>query len=158
IASGQTATMTVVANGSPAPGYQWYTGASGTTTSPIAGATSSSYTTPALSSTTSYWVRVPNPYGTIDSNAAVITVVTCTFSLSAPSAPVPSALSTGSVTLTASASACGWTAVSNNAFITVTSPGAGTGTTTVTWAAAANTIASPRTGTITIAGLTFTIT
>ena len=67
-------------------------------------------------------------------------------------------MTTGSVTLTASAPSCAWTAVSNNGFIAVTSPGAGTGTTTVTWQVIANPITSPRTGTITIAGLTFTIT
>ena len=104
-------------------------------------------------------MRVSNAYGTpADSNTAVITVTSpCTFSLGAPSASVPAALTTGSVTLTASASSCAWTAVSNNAFITVTSPGSGTGSTTVAWQVIANPSTSPRMGTITIAGLTFTI-
>ena len=83
--------------------------------------------------------------------------MTCTFSLSAPSASVPSTLSTGSVTLTASAPPARGPR-SNNAFITVTSASAGTGTTPVTWAVGVNPSTSPRTGTITIAGLTFTIT
>ena len=61
IASGQTATMSVAATGTAPLTYQWYVGTSGTTTSPIAGATASSYTTPALTTTTSYWVRVSNP-------------------------------------------------------------------------------------------------
>ena len=56
IKSGKTATMSVVATGTAPLTYQWYKGASGTTTSPISGATSASYTTPALTATTSYWV------------------------------------------------------------------------------------------------------
>jgi hypothetical protein len=91
-------------------------------------------------------------------NVYIAVTPPCTFSLSAPSASVPATFSTGSVTLTASAPSCAWTAVSNNGFIDVTSAGAGTGTTTVTWEIFANPITSARTGTITIAGLTFTIT
>jgi uncharacterized protein YkwD len=54
--------------------YQWYAGPSGSTSSPLFGATSASMTTPALSVTTSYWVRVSNGYGSADSAAATITV------------------------------------------------------------------------------------
>jgi hypothetical protein len=73
IKSGQTTTLSVVATGTGLS-YQWYVGASGTTTSPISGATSSSYATAALTSTTSYWVRVSNASGTADSTSATITV------------------------------------------------------------------------------------
>src|SRR5580658_2318678 len=73
ISSGQTATMSVVATGTGLT-YQWYQGASGTTTDRISGATSSSYTTLALSVTTSYWVQVSNAGGSADSNTATITV------------------------------------------------------------------------------------
>src|SRR5213078_892582 len=48
IASGATATLNVVATGTAPLAYQWYQGVSGTTTTPIAGATASSFTTPAL--------------------------------------------------------------------------------------------------------------
>ena len=74
IASGGTATLTVVATGVGPLTYQWYIGSSGTTTGPIEGATSSSYTTPALNSTTNYWVRVSNLAGTLDSTTATVTV------------------------------------------------------------------------------------
>jgi uncharacterized repeat protein (TIGR03803 family) len=74
IASGQTATLSVMASGDGLS-YQWYVGTTGTATNPIAGATASSYTTPALTSTTSYWVRVSNSAGTADSNSATITVM-----------------------------------------------------------------------------------
>ncbi len=76
IASGATATMSVIATGTAPLSYQWFIGASGTTTTPIAGATASSYTTPALASTTSYWVRVSNSAGTVNSSTATITVTT----------------------------------------------------------------------------------
>src|SRR6185295_10163197 len=55
--------------------YQWYTGASGDVTHPVSGATSSTFTTPALTATTTYWVRVTSSCGaTVNSAAAVVTV------------------------------------------------------------------------------------
>jgi len=86
ISSGQTATMTVVASGSPTLTYQWYQGSSGVTTNPISGATASSYATPALTATTSYWVRVTNSAGHADSTTATITVTVIT----APACQPPS--------------------------------------------------------------------
>ncbi|MGO8796356.1 MAG: SBBP repeat-containing protein [Candidatus Sulfotelmatobacter sp.] len=75
IESGQTATLMVVATGTAPLSYQWYQGASGTTTTPISGATSSSYTTPSLTASESYWVQVSNSVGSANSTAATITVV-----------------------------------------------------------------------------------
>ncbi len=80
IVSGQTATLTVgVAGGGPF-GYQWHEGASGDTSQPVTGATSATFTTPALSSHTRYWVLVSNAHGSIHSQAALVTVL--------PAAPV----------------------------------------------------------------------
>jgi hypothetical protein len=76
IVSGQSATVSVVATGTAPLTYQWYQGPKWTITSPITGAVASSYTTPALTTTTSYWVRVSNPYGTADSNTATISLPT----------------------------------------------------------------------------------
>jgi hypothetical protein len=67
--------LSVAAIGTPSPTYQWYAGTSGTTSSPISGATSSSYTTPTLTNTTSYWLRASNMVGTADSNTVTISVV-----------------------------------------------------------------------------------
>ena len=75
ILSGQSAQLTVVASGTEPLSYQWYVGSSGVTSNPIADATGSSYLTPALTSTASFWVRVSNLYGTADSTTAVITIV-----------------------------------------------------------------------------------
>ena len=72
IASGQTATLTVVASGSSLS-YQWYQGISGDTSTPV-GTNSDSFTTPALTTDTSYWVRVSNLGGNADSNTATVTV------------------------------------------------------------------------------------
>jgi len=80
----------------------------------------------------------------------------CTFSISPSSASQPAAGGTGSVTVTAAAG-CAWTAVSNATFITITSGSSGSGNGTVGYSVAANT-GSSRTGTLTIAGLTFTVT
>jgi hypothetical protein len=76
ITSGATATLTVTAGGSGPFSYQWYEGASGTTTTPV-GTNSSSYTTPVLTATKSYWVRVTstcNGSATANSNTATVTV------------------------------------------------------------------------------------
>jgi hypothetical protein len=67
--------------------------------------------------------------------------------------------STSIVNVTSTGS-CGWTAVSNSPFINITSgaTGTGPGPSTVGFSVAANTNAAQRTGTITIAGQTFTVT
>jgi uncharacterized protein YjiK len=74
IAAGYTTTLSVTASGFPAPSFQWYQGNSGDTSTPV-GTNSSSFTTPALTTTTSYWVRATNSVSA-DSNAAVVTVTT----------------------------------------------------------------------------------
>jgi len=75
IGAGQTATLSVVATGSAPLGYLWYQGASGNTTTPAPGVNNqSTYTTPALTVTTSYWVRVSNACNQADSNTATVTV------------------------------------------------------------------------------------
>jgi subtilisin family serine protease len=80
----------------------------------------------------------------------------CSYSISPTSASYTSAGGTGSVSVTAGAS-CAWTAVSNDAWITITSGASGSGNGTVNYSVAANTGAA-RNGTMTIAGLTFTVT
>jgi uncharacterized repeat protein (TIGR03803 family) len=73
IRSGLTATLSVAAWGSGLT-YQWYSGTTGTTASPIAGATASIFNTPALTGTTSYWVRVSIGARNADSNTVTVIV------------------------------------------------------------------------------------
>jgi predicted extracellular nuclease/uncharacterized protein YjiK len=77
IANGATATLNVVASGTTPLSYQWYQGNSGDTSTPV-GTDADSFTTPALTATTSYWVRVSNSVGSVDSSTATITVGTVT--------------------------------------------------------------------------------
>jgi uncharacterized protein (TIGR03437 family) len=79
----------------------------------------------------------------------------CAFSISPTSNAVPATGGTGSVNVTAGAS-CGWTATSNASYITITSGASGTGNGTVAYSVAAD-AAGARTGTMTIAGKTFTV-
>jgi hypothetical protein len=83
----------------------------------------------------------------------------CTFTLDSTSASFSSAGGNGGpIKVMASSSACTWTTVSNVPWITVLTGATGTGNDTVTFQVGANATGSARTGTLTIAGLTFTIT
>jgi Zn-dependent metalloprotease len=82
---------------------------------------------------------------------------TCTFAINPTSASFAAAGGTGTVTVT-TAAGCTWSAISNSSFITVTSGSPGSGSGTVQYSVAANTTTSSRTGSITIAGITFNVT
>jgi YVTN family beta-propeller protein len=79
----QTATLTVVATGTPTPTYQWYEGKTGDTSILIPGATNSSYTTPPLTTTTSYWVQVSNGSSSpVNSATATVSInLVCTLTV-----------------------------------------------------------------------------
>jgi hypothetical protein len=79
----------------------------------------------------------------------------CTWTLDPTSASVAAGGGTGNVSVAAVAG-CGWTAASNDAWITITSGASGSGNGTVNYAVAAN-LGPPRSGTVTIAGQTFTV-
>ena len=88
--------------------------------------------------------------GAFESNS-----IDCSYTLSSSSTSVGAAGSTGTVDVTSNAG-CTWTAVSNDSWITVTSGSSGGGNGTVSFTVAANT-GEARSGTITIAGNTFTV-
>jgi hypothetical protein len=76
VMAGHTVTLSVRAAGTPPLSYQWYLGTTGMTSTPIAGATASSFTTSAPTSTTSYWVRVSNDYPPpVDSITATLSIL-----------------------------------------------------------------------------------
>jgi YD repeat-containing protein len=102
--SGPGVTLSVSASGSGLT-YQWYQGT--TPGSAISGATASSYTTPPITATTSYWVKVMSGCGNVDSNAATVT-----FSCVAPAItaqPAGTTTSGAAVTLSVSATGAGLT-------------------------------------------------
>lgn len=76
ILEGKSVVLSVVASGGTVS-YQWYAGTTGSTTSPISGATASTLTvTP--STTSSYWLRASNSCGaSADSTTITITVLPC---------------------------------------------------------------------------------
>ncbi len=80
VQSGTAVVLFVAASGDDLT-YQWYTGNSGDTAAPVAGANGSTLTTGALTMSTNYWVQVANAGGTADSDTATITVA-------APSVPL----------------------------------------------------------------------
>lgn len=82
--------------------------------------------------------------------------MTCTFAV-APLTYAAVAAGASGVTVSVTAPAgCAWTSASSATWLTVTSGSTGSGTGTMTFAVAANT-SSARTGTITIAGRTVTV-
>jgi uncharacterized delta-60 repeat protein len=75
VASGGMATLSVGVSQTNGPfTYQWYEGSSGDTSAPVSGATEPNYETPALSTSTSYWVEVTNSIAAVNSDTATVTV------------------------------------------------------------------------------------
>ncbi|HEY0142240.1 MAG TPA: VWA domain-containing protein [Thermoanaerobaculia bacterium] len=72
VPAGMRATLKVAPEGSGGFRYQWYRGYRGMTFSPIEGATGPTYTTPVVTGQESYWVRVTNACGSVDSLTAVV--------------------------------------------------------------------------------------
>lgn len=97
-----------------------------------------------------------NPTGGLG-NYSVTLSGNCGYSLGAPSANFPSTGGTGSVALTANTNpGCGWTAVDNADWISITSGGSGNGNGTINYSVTSN-AGVARSGSITVGGLTHTI-
>ena len=73
VQSGTAIVLSVAASGNDLT-YQWYTGNSGDTASPVAGATADTLETGELTASTNFWVQITNAGGTVESDTAVITV------------------------------------------------------------------------------------
>jgi hypothetical protein len=132
--------------------YQWRKNGAN-----IPGATSSTYSISNASGSDagSYDAILSNSCGSDISAPGTLTVQT--FSLNPSSQNFGVSGSNGIVNVIATGSTCSWTAVSNASFITVNSGSSGTGNGTVGFTVAANPNSGQRTGSITIAGLTFTV-
>ena len=81
----------------------------------------------------------------------------CTFAISPEAQSFNANGGSGQVTVSA-ADACVWTAAANDTWLKVSSGASGRANGTVHFDVAANTVATSRTGTLTIAGHTFTVT
>ena len=92
----------------------------------------------------------------INLEEAINSLTGCTYTIDPISADFPASGGTGSVDVTTQ-SGCAWTATSNDSWIHITSGSSGTGSGTVNYSVDENT-GSARTGTITIADQTFTVT
>jgi len=81
---------------------------------------------------------------------------TCTYALAPTSQTYTSAGGAASVSVSTQ-TGCPWTAVSNAPWITITGGGSGAGGGSANYSVAANSVTTPRSATMTIAGLTFTV-
>ncbi len=87
---GQTTTLSFTPSGNGSYAYQWYQGNSGDTSAPVTGATGSSFSTPPLGATTSYWVQIIGSNGFVEDSATVtITVNAGSSAGAATDGPVP---------------------------------------------------------------------
>src|SRR5207247_1074144 len=124
---------------------------------PYIGGTSEqcSFTSPAAGR---WWIGVNNyAVGTISYTVkATAGAVACTYWISPGSASFTSSGGSSNVSVAAGAG-CAWTAGTNDAWITITGGSSGSGNGTVSYTVAANATTSSRTGTMTIAGQTFTV-
>ena len=88
-----------------------------------------------------------------------VTVPVCTsFSLSRPSAAVEPEVGTGLTVAVIASGGCRWTATSPASWLTITGGASGVGSRTVTFSALANPGTTPRSTTLTIAGINFVVT
>ncbi len=124
----------VTVTATPAPGYTF---ANWTTNGTVA-STSASYSFTATAS------------------EMLVANFTCAFTLSSTSTNMGAGGGSGSVGV-ATGGGCPWTVTNNVGWITITSGSSGTGNGTVHYSVAANTSTNELTGTVTIAGQTFTV-
>lgn len=87
----------------------------------------------------------------------IATSASCTFAIQPTSQSFQASGGLGTVAVSTS-SGCSWTAASNDSWITISSSTSFTGNGSVDYSVAANDSFSPRNGTITIAGQTFSVT
>lgn len=82
----------------------------------------------------------------------------CSYSLTPKASSFLAAGGTGKIVVSTSASDCKWTATSNSSFLTIQSGASGEGNGSVQYQVAENTGTNTRTGTLKVAGVTFTVT
>jgi hypothetical protein len=103
VMTGSSQVLFVGDTGTKPESYQWFEGSPGDTSRPVTNANQSSFTTPLILNSTSYWVRIANDCGTIDSQSAQVSVVSTCNALSVLMQPqdqfvIPGATTTLTVT------------------------------------------------------------
>lgn len=93
-----------------------------------------------------------------DGDSPTAPTPTCSYSISPAASTHAADGGTGGVTVTASAGSCAWTAASAASWMTISSGASGTGSGSVGYSVTANTSPDTRSGTLTIAGQTHTVT
>jgi len=86
-----------------------------------------------------------------------LTVAQCTYTINPTQRSLGRAAATGTVSV-ATDVGCGWSATSNDSWLSITTGSTGTGSGVVAFAASANVDCDPRAGTLTVAGQTFVVT
>ncbi|RKY84258.1 hypothetical protein DRP98_05365 [candidate division KSB1 bacterium] len=128
---------------------------------PYYGSTSSSsYSLPTLSYSTHYYWKIVAKNNCGNSTPGPVwdfTTGTCTYSIYPTSKHFGTSGGTDTINVTTQ-SGCAWTALSNVDWITITAGSSGTGSGIVYYSVSENSSTSSRTGTITIADQTFTVT
>jgi hypothetical protein len=120
----------------------------------VEGATQVSAVVPAGATTGP--ISITTLLGTAVSSATFM-VINCSYSLSPSSQAFPSNGGSGSLNVNTTAG-CGWTASSNANWITITSGATGLGSASLSFTVGSNSSANGRTGTLNVAGQTFTVT
>jgi hypothetical protein len=109
-----------------------------------------------LPSTATYTIKALGYMGATGSYTLSLQTASCSYSINPTSVPLAATSSTGNTVAVTATSGCQWTASTAASWITINSGNSGSGNGTVTYSVSANTGAA-RTGTISIAGQTFTV-
>lgn len=96
---GGSSTLTATPTGTGPFTYQWYAGSSGDTSHPVSGATGSSFTTPGLSTSTTYWVQITTASGIVENSPSVTITVNSVQTVGVPAMPTWASLALGFVVL-----------------------------------------------------------
>src|SRR5262249_6333026 len=99
----------------------------------------------------------PMPGGGASAALPLVVVAECRYTIAPASRNWTAAGGSGSMAVTAPG-ACDWTAASNADWLAINAGGRGAGDGTVVYNVAANNATAARTGTLTVAGQTFTVT
>jgi hypothetical protein len=97
VPSGERTQLKVSATGTGPLSYQWYQGTSGSTTSLVAGATAALFTTPSLTTTTNYWVRITDANGSVTNSPTATVTVSATSPLNVTQVALGAGYVTGGV-------------------------------------------------------------